>query len=165
MTRRRVARLLALGGAGVVAVALMSGIAWSTTRDAVVAEGTARAWPAQEAAIEEALDRVDLPASFAPVACPHDEQLRCWRVDGTPEDALPALVETLTDAAVADVVGECDPAPLIEGDPAGCAASGLVAERAVAFTVSRDISQAAATRKVQAADTSTVGLLADLEQP
>jgi len=64
--RRRLARRTALVSTGAVALALVSAVAWSTTRDSVVAVGTAGAWPAQEAQIEQALDRVDLPDSFAP---------------------------------------------------------------------------------------------------
>src|SRR3954447_19276247 len=77
--RRRLARRLALAGAVAVAIALVAGVAWSTTRDTVIAVGTASAWPAQEAEIEQALDRVDLPASFAPIACRDlpDGYVRC----------------------------------------------------------------------------------------
>ena len=124
--RRRLARRLALVGAGAVAIALVSAVAWSTSRDTVIAVGTARAWPAQEAEIERALDRVDLPASFAPIACRDlpDGYVRCWRFEGVPADALPFLERSVTAAAVDDVVADCDAAPVVDGDAAGCTASG-----------------------------------------
>jgi hypothetical protein len=165
--RRRLARRLALAGAVAVAIALVAGVAWSTTRDTVIAVGTASAWPAQEAEIEQALDRVDLPASFAPIACRDlpDGYVRCWRFEGVPADALPFLEKSVTAAAVDDVIADCDSAPMIDGDAAGCTASGLVADRTVVLRVSRDVHPDARSMDRFAADTSTVALGADLTAP
>lgn len=110
LARPRAVAAAVVGGAFLLATPLFLGPVVDVVRDAIDGERTRASWPAQRAAIELALDRVDLGAVFALVSCPDDGlgAAQCWQYDGLPADAVPSLAAALTAAAVADVVTECD---------------------------------------------------------
>jgi hypothetical protein len=168
LRRPRAVAAAIIGGAFLLATPLLLGPVVDVVRDAIDDQRTRAAWPAQRAAIELALDRVDLGAPFALVSCPDDGlgAVQCWQYDGMPADAVPSLAAALTAAAVADVVTDCDEAVRApDGGAAACHAGGTVGGRGLALVASRDLEPGSPTSSERFAATSTIMLLANLTEP